>query len=321
MVGLKELATANKGIDLDQQRALVAGGTQGIGAGIAERFAKAGAGVWIIGRNEQKANEVLAKLRQASAEYATQNAKSTGSSSAQHEFFKADLSDPKEMDRVTAEINKRAGKAGVDYLVECQGGPPTGTFKPIGHSEFAFSVQCLSRFRIAERLLQAGTIKQGVLIVAVPGMGGKSLDVDDVDFRKKYDAGRWWGGPIGMARMGLRDSAVLDCVAQSFAKKYPSQSFIHVAPGAVATEAPANVGFPWPIPTLARIFMPYIARRPSDFAEMPFYLLANPEGKKLLRNGEVNGFGPWMGRQSVSACAQDDALRDRLWDRLQGFFA
>lgn len=44
----------NASITVQGARVVVAGGTQGIGAGIAWRFARAGAEVWIIGRNEKK---------------------------------------------------------------------------------------------------------------------------------------------------------------------------------------------------------------------------------------------------------------------------
>lgn len=48
------IAECNALITIPGARVVVAGGTQGIGAGIACRFAMAGAEVWIIGRNETK---------------------------------------------------------------------------------------------------------------------------------------------------------------------------------------------------------------------------------------------------------------------------
>ncbi len=51
-------------IDLSGFRALVGGATQGIGKAIAIQLARAGAEVWIIGRNEEKLNKTLAELRQ-----------------------------------------------------------------------------------------------------------------------------------------------------------------------------------------------------------------------------------------------------------------
>ena len=48
------IAEKNVPISVVGERVVVGGGTQGIGAGIACRFAQGGAEVWIIGRNETK---------------------------------------------------------------------------------------------------------------------------------------------------------------------------------------------------------------------------------------------------------------------------
>ena len=56
---------------LNQKKALITGGTRGIGRAIAECFAKHGASVIIFGTNEEKAKEVIASM-QASAPNPTQ---------------------------------------------------------------------------------------------------------------------------------------------------------------------------------------------------------------------------------------------------------
>lgn len=68
----------NRDVDLKGQSCAVAGGSQGIGAAVAVRFAQAGCDqVFIIGRNADKGAEVVEQLKRAGASKA--------------EFIKADL--------------------------------------------------------------------------------------------------------------------------------------------------------------------------------------------------------------------------------------
>jgi NAD(P)-dependent dehydrogenase (short-subunit alcohol dehydrogenase family) len=102
-------------------RAVVAGGTQGIGAGIALKFALAGSSVWIIGRSEERGAEVVKKLQQASLEGARRRQRAGDAEKPDFDFFKADLSDVEEVKRVAGEVKKRAGSKGIDWLFETQG--------------------------------------------------------------------------------------------------------------------------------------------------------------------------------------------------------
>ena len=52
----------NESIVVVGTRVVVAGGTQGIGEGIAYRFAQGGAEVWNIGRNETKGTHPLLSI-------------------------------------------------------------------------------------------------------------------------------------------------------------------------------------------------------------------------------------------------------------------
>ena len=60
-------AQANQNIRLEGKKVAVAGGTQGIGRATGERFAQAGASVWIIGRNEKLGSQVVEELKKAGA--------------------------------------------------------------------------------------------------------------------------------------------------------------------------------------------------------------------------------------------------------------
>lgn len=48
---------------LENKKALITGGTRGIGRAIAEKFVKAGASVWIVGTNEERGLLVLEELK------------------------------------------------------------------------------------------------------------------------------------------------------------------------------------------------------------------------------------------------------------------
>ena len=72
-----EARKSNQGLDLTGRTAAIAGGSQGIGAATAKRFAQAGADVYIVGRNAERGQQVVDELKKAGAPRA--------------EFIKADL--------------------------------------------------------------------------------------------------------------------------------------------------------------------------------------------------------------------------------------
>ncbi|TKY87833.1 hypothetical protein EX895_003414 [Sporisorium graminicola] len=329
MVSLSELAKKNEAVDVTGQRALIAGGTQGIGAGIALRFALSGASVWLIGRNESKANQVLEQLRSASAEASRRAAvngslASSSSGAAEHQFFQADLSSTAGVKRVAAEISGKAGKGGIDYLIETQGGPPHGVIETNAEGvEKQFAVQVLSRVGLAKQLVEAGTIKRSVFMVAAPGQGGKSpIDVDDLDFVKAKQSGSWWGGPLGLVKKGYRVSSVLDAASTYLAESHPNLTFTHAFPGFVNTEALSNQGHSSLLVLAGKIFGPLIASKagPGGYAELPFYLLANAEGQRYLETGKANLFDPKLNKLPLSPNVESKDVREKIWEKLASYF-
>jgi NAD(P)-dependent dehydrogenase (short-subunit alcohol dehydrogenase family) len=87
------------------RRAVVFGGTQGIGKALALRLAKGGAGVTIVGRNEKAGSEVIEALKEA------------GPSGA-HTFIKADLSLMRNAHAAAEELITASPR--LDYVVFCQ---------------------------------------------------------------------------------------------------------------------------------------------------------------------------------------------------------
>jgi NAD(P)-dependent dehydrogenase (short-subunit alcohol dehydrogenase family) len=96
--------------------ALVTGGSAGIGLGIAKRFVKEGAWVFITGRRQSQLDEAVASL--------------DGSAAA----IRGDTSNLADLDRIFAEIRARAGR--IDVLVANAGVYEFGTFGEITEERF-----------------------------------------------------------------------------------------------------------------------------------------------------------------------------------------
>jgi short-subunit dehydrogenase len=93
-------------IDYAGQRVLVTGGSSGIGAGLAEEFARRGAVVGICARRQDRLDEVLARCRRYSPE---------------SRRWVCDLADPSAVDRLARTALDELG--GVDILVNNAGIP------------------------------------------------------------------------------------------------------------------------------------------------------------------------------------------------------
>lgn len=110
-------------------------------------------------------------------------------------------------------------------------------------------------------------------------------------------------------------------VPQTLSERHPNLLFAHLFPGFVSTAAPANVGFPFPIPQLASIFGPYIGSKPGPggYAEVPFYLTSHPDGLRYLRAGEANLLDNKLKRQDLSKAVDDRLTRETVWEKLESW--
>jgi NAD(P)-dependent dehydrogenase (short-subunit alcohol dehydrogenase family) len=94
---------------------VVVGGTRGIGAGVAVRFAELGASVLIVGRNKTLGNEMITKLETAS------KARGEDATGSQFAFVRRDLSSLEEIKGAAEDIACWAGDGGIHYLFLSQG--------------------------------------------------------------------------------------------------------------------------------------------------------------------------------------------------------
>ncbi|GAA6014952.1 hypothetical protein JCM11491_002369 [Sporobolomyces phaffii] len=262
----------NATIDLSNKTAAVAGGTTGIGAALAERFSQAGANVFVIGRNQQRGDQVVKELERL------------GNGRGKYEFIQADLSSTSEVKRVARELKAKSGGE-VHYLVTTQGGPPNGDTALTAESHNAhFAIQTLSRFGLAYSLAESNTLKDSWISILAPG-GSSSSPPDLHDLELKDKLCHLWA-PRRILAQGLQDGAIGDAMAAQFPREYPHLKAFHLFPGYVQTTAGASAGFPAPILWAQNLFGPLLARyapfcnTPKSYAEIPFYVAVNPEGKK-----------------------------------------
>ena len=61
---MRVVRASNGLVDLTGKRAVVVGGTSGIGKGLALRLAKAGASVTIVGRSQERAANIIQQMQQ-----------------------------------------------------------------------------------------------------------------------------------------------------------------------------------------------------------------------------------------------------------------
>ncbi len=139
-------------VDLSGQVALVTGGTKGIGAGIADRLADAGATVVVCGRNEPQpgAHELGA-----------------------HEFRACDVRDPEQVDTLVAALVAEHGR--FDIAVNNAGGSPTAVAADASprFSEAIIRLNLLAPLNVAQaanRVMQ--TQESGGAIVNVTSVSG-----------------------------------------------------------------------------------------------------------------------------------------------------
>jgi 3-oxoacyl-[acyl-carrier protein] reductase len=132
------------------KRALVGGGTKGIGRAIAEELARRGAQVCVVSRNEAALSETLATLQSLSA---------TLSIDVKHESLTADYAKPEELREKVGQHISSMGS--FDILVNNTGGPPPGPL--LGASREALDAALSSHLICNHYLVQ----------LCVPGMKEK----------------------------------------------------------------------------------------------------------------------------------------------------
>ncbi|KAF8530105.1 hypothetical protein BU17DRAFT_78674 [Hysterangium stoloniferum] len=308
-----DITKSNASVILSNTRVLVVGGTQGIGQGVAERFAKANAEVWIVGRNAANADKVINTMTEIS-----QSLKDVGAP-REHRFFKADLSLTSEAKRIVEEVAAQAGTSGIDYMVMCQGGPSNGKFVVTQerHEEH-YAVQVLSRFIMAYKLSMGTTptVKKGIMSIMAPGMAEKNSDYEDLDLQKAKDSNKY-----GILSVLSRDSLVVDTFTEELGNRVPNVTFTHVFPGAVRTHFARNSNLPWYFILATDIILSMFGSSKESYAEIPFYLLANPEGQAMTAAVDGKFWDHKVQKIKPQPSLVLKENREKVWDHLMSTIA
>eukprot|EP01114_Cavostelium_apophysatum_P004749 TRINITY_DN15100_c0_g1_i1.p1 TRINITY_DN15100_c0_g1~~TRINITY_DN15100_c0_g1_i1.p1 ORF type:complete len:302 (-),score=64.87 TRINITY_DN15100_c0_g1_i1:169-1074(-) len=257
---------ANSAQNLVGKNVLVIGGTQGIGAGIATRFSQIGASVYIAGRNEAAANQLLEELQ-----------KNRIGDQSEFKFFRVDASSIQDMDRFTKEVkNYFESRGGLHYLVQTQGilNSPfhSRTTTNEGH-DLHFMTNAYSKWFLTDRLLPL--LKNSCIYVFAPSKSGQ-LNFEDLELLK----GSKVGGPT------TRDLTFTDAITLEFQKRYPEKRFYHLFPGVVNTDLAKNSGFSSFLNGMAKGLANLVGRSPVQFADFPVYVALNPSEMKASRYTE-----------------------------------
>jgi len=143
--------TQNYKQDLTGKRALVTGGTKGIGKAIADRLAQSGARVIVTARNNP------------------------ADSDNKHHFIAADLTQPEQVLKLTQEIDEQFG--GIDILINNVGGltTPGGGFSTLSDQDWENELQLnlIAGIRLDRLLLPTMLEQKNGVIIHISSVAGK----------------------------------------------------------------------------------------------------------------------------------------------------
>jgi NAD(P)-dependent dehydrogenase (short-subunit alcohol dehydrogenase family) len=192
------------------KRAIVCGGTKGIGKGFALELAKLGFKLSIVGRTGGE--EVVEELNKLNG--------------LKNDFFAADLSLVKEARRAARELLDRDNR--LDVLVLSQGiGSFEGRTETSEHLDVKMSLHYYSRVAIANECASALETAQGsAVFILSPGAHSVYIPQDG-DYELKYS--------YSVKRVAEACCWYTDLAIESLSLLHPHTRFVHAAPGFVAS--------------------------------------------------------------------------------------
>ena len=244
-----------KRVFLFEKTALVTGGTDGIGKGIAHGLAKQGVQVLVVGRDPDKGARAQRDLRESTANQAV-------------EFVQADLSLIREADRLTGEVASRW--SALDYMVH-SAGVVRGRRLLTGEGvESNFAINYLSRFALTTGLLPllkaAGQPGRAARIVIIGGAARNGrIHFDDVNLPSNFATLR------AVAQFCHANDVFTVELARRLAAAQADVTITSLKVGVVKTNIRRE--FPWWMRLLVPLLDPFLAQTPQEAASSALRLL------------------------------------------------
>lgn len=281
---------------LDNETALVTGGTDGIGKAIARGLATMGAEVFIVGSDPDKGRRAERELRAAAGHHRVY-------------FLQADLSLMRETDRLADEVVERVPR--LNRLVLCAGVVRGQRMETKEGVESNFAVNYLSRFVLTGRVLKlleaGGTRGRAARIVVIGGtaMNGK-IHYDDINLARSF-------GVFTLVRQFCQanDLFVIEQARRLAGAGDPRVTITTLKVGVVRTNI--RRGFPvWMKVLVPLVLDSLLGQRPEQVADSALRLLVDPafEGRSGLLFTHIKRFKAIEpGRRT-----RDPHEGMRLWD-------
>jgi len=264
---------------------LITGTTSGIGQATAMALAKMGATVIVVGRNKERCQNTVAKIK-----------RETGNSKV--DYLLADLSVQSQIRQLVTDFKSRYDH--LDVLVNNAGAINFFRRVSVDSIEMTFALNHLAYFLLTNLLLDMLKASAPARIVNVASNShlGQHLDFDNLELKHGYNPMRAYG------RSKLCNLYFTYELARRLEGTGVTVNAMH--PGFVATNMGANNGW------LVKLFLPLIHRKsltPEQGASTVVYLASSPDvegvtGKYFVRERGVMS----------DPVSYDESAAMRLWE-------
>lgn len=267
------------------QTAVITGATSGIGRATAVDFARRGARLLLVGRNEERARETARAIRAAAPR-------------ADFEILRGDFAAQAEVRRVGEELLGRIDR--LDLLVNNHGVTLARRQTTPDGYEATFAINHLGYFHLTGLLLPRLRATPGARIVSVASEAHKfgALELDDLHSERNYGAMRVYG----------KSKSANILFTRELARRYgsPQLTINCVHPGGVATNLGAGQG---PLlSALQRVVMLFM-KTPEQGAQTSIYAATSPEAA-----GKQGAYYADCRERRPAAHCLDDGTARALWE-------